>query len=79
MVPTVELPPCTPFTLQVALTGRALFMAVNCCVAPKATVAELGDTVRVGGGGGGLPLPPHEIKTERSRKTRPSRSIVFIF
>src|SRR5215468_357503 len=30
MVPTVELPPCTPFTLQVALVATPLFVALNC-------------------------------------------------
>src|SRR5260370_40372986 len=40
MVPTVELPPCTPLTLQVAVVGTVpLMLAANCCGPPTGTVA----------------------------------------
>jgi hypothetical protein len=68
MVPTVELPPCTPPTLQVALTARLLLVALNCCVAPRPTLMELGDTIKFGGGGVPEPPPPQEISTRRKQQ-----------
>jgi len=74
IVPKVELPPCTPFTLQVAVVAAPVVRtAVNCWVAPRPTVAELGLTENVGGGGGGVdPPPPQDTKprTTKQLKTR---------
>ena len=81
MVPTVELPPCTPLTLQVAVTAIPLLdVALNCWLAPRATVAELGETVTLGGGGGGveLPPPPQETSIKATRQAMPIFSISFI-
>jgi hypothetical protein len=46
IVPTVALPPTTPFTCQVtAVLLVFCTLAVNCCVAPAVTVAEVGEMV----------------------------------
>jgi hypothetical protein len=62
MVPTVEFPPVTPFTLHVTDMLVALVtVAVKVCVAPSKTFCVVGATVTVtggGGGGGGEPPPP---------------------
>jgi hypothetical protein len=43
-VPTVALPPVTPFTCQVtAVLLVFCTVAVNCCVPPTATVADVGE------------------------------------
>ena len=81
MVPTVELPPCTPLTLQVTVTAIPLLdAALNCWLAPRATVAELGETVRLGGGGGGveLPPPPQETSIKANRQAMLIFSMSFI-
>jgi hypothetical protein len=46
MVPTVELPPDTPLTLQVTplLCESLEIVAVNCCVSETFTVADVGET-----------------------------------
>ena len=70
IVPTVEFPPDTPFTVQVtAVFDVPVTVALNCCVLPSSTI-ELGDvSVRVtdwGEGGGGAvddPPPPHPQRT----------------
>ena len=44
IVPSVELPPAMPFTLQVtALEDAPAILAVNACPAPVETVAEVGE------------------------------------
>jgi hypothetical protein len=55
MVPVVEFPPATPFTLQVTcLLLLPETVAVYCAVVPTVTLlAPLSDSVTVGGGGGG--------------------------
>lgn len=83
IVPTVAFPPCTPFTLHVAVTAVPLpDSAENCWVAPRATVAEPGDTVRPGGGGGGgggvEPPPPQEIRLKAKRQKTHVFNIAFI-
>jgi hypothetical protein len=46
IVPTVALPPVTPFTCQVtAVLLVFCTIALNCCVPPAATVAEIGEMV----------------------------------
>jgi predicted enzyme related to lactoylglutathione lyase len=48
IVPIVELPPATAFTCQVTLEFELpLTCAVNVCVAPRRTLAALGETVTV--------------------------------
>jgi hypothetical protein len=48
MVPTVELPPLTPFTLQVTATlDVPVTVAVNCCSPLTGTWAVGGETVTV--------------------------------
>lgn len=43
-MPALALPPATPFTLQITDVSLALVtVAVNCCVWPVATLAEVGD------------------------------------
>src|SRR2546422_11368764 len=50
MVPTVALPPWTLFTRQVtAVLLVPVTVAMNCCVAPLWTVAEVGAMVTVMG------------------------------
>jgi len=49
IVPSVELPPGTPLTVQrTARFGlpELVIVAVNCCVAPSSTLAEAGVTLR---------------------------------
>ena len=48
IVPTVEFPPTMPFTFQLT-DWFAVFatVEVNCCVAPKATLAAVGAMVTV--------------------------------
>jgi hypothetical protein len=68
IVPTVLLPPATPFTLQLEGWEATEFERnpLNCCVWLMGTMAEAGETVKVtgggGGGGGGLEPPPHPAK-----------------
>src|SRR5438876_496878 len=46
IAPTVALPPVTPFTCQVtAVLLVFCTTALNCCVPPAATVAEVGEMV----------------------------------
>jgi hypothetical protein len=48
MVPTVELPPATPFTLQLtAVFEVPVTVAVNCCCPPMVTWAVVGESVTV--------------------------------
>ena len=50
IVPTVALPPTTPFTLQfTAVFVVPVTVAVNCCVAPVTTVALVGLTLTATG------------------------------
>jgi len=62
IVPTVLLPPGTPFTAQLtAVLGVLVTLAVNCRVTPRKTEAVTGETSMVigeGGGGGEDPEPP---------------------
>ena len=51
MVPTVALPPVTLLTDHTGVADDPVTVAVNCRVAPVATLAEAGDTVTVTGGG----------------------------
>jgi hypothetical protein len=52
IVPTVALPPAAPFTCQVtAVLLVFCTLAVNCCVAPAVTVAEVGEMVMLTAGG----------------------------
>jgi hypothetical protein len=45
MVPTVALPPATPFTCHVTLVFVTFeTVAVNCCVAPVCSDMFVGDT-----------------------------------
>ncbi len=54
IVPTALFPPGTPLTAQAtAVLPVLLTVALNCCVAPKATDALAGDTLRLTGGAGG--------------------------
>lgn len=51
--PTVELPPTVPFTLQFTPVLELLVtVAVNCCVAPTCTDADVGEMAIEGVGGG---------------------------
>jgi len=66
IVPTVLLPPATPFTLHVDGWEPITFErnALNCCGWLMGTMAELGATVKIAGDGadwGGVVLepPPH--------------------
>jgi len=64
------LPPAIPFTLQFTETGApAEPVAVNACLPPRATVAELGEVEMAGGGGGGggVELPPPHPKIIRTK------------
>jgi len=55
IVPVVELPPAVPFTSQVTLVSVGpLTDAENCCVAPEATVAVVGEIVTTVGGVAGV-------------------------
>ena len=49
IVPRTELPPAWPFTSQVRAEFAGVVVAVNCWVAPAATVAEGGE-IETGGG-----------------------------
>jgi len=74
MVPAVELPPGTPFTLQVtAVFDVPVTAAVNCCVLPNNTLELEEETVTVTDGGGGEggdePFPPQPPR----RKARSAR------
>jgi len=53
IVPTVALPPVTPFTCQVtAVLLVFCTVAVNCWVPPAATVADVGEIVTLTAVGG---------------------------
>ena len=46
MVPNVEFPPATPFTLQLtAVFDVPVIVAVNCCVLPSNTLELADETV----------------------------------
>ena len=50
IVPTVALPPVTPLTCQVtAVLLVFCTVAVNCCVLPAPTVADIGEIVTING------------------------------
>ena len=78
MVPAVEFPPGTPFTLQVtAVFDVPVTVAESCCVLPSSTLALDEETTTVtawvGGVGGGLVgelFPPQPTKklTKVARK-----------
>lgn len=54
IVPTLELPPAIPLTVQVtAVFDVPVTLAVNCCVCPRNTEAVEGVTLAVTPGGGG--------------------------
>jgi hypothetical protein len=57
IIPTVEFPPATPFTVHVTPVFEVpVTFAVNCCVLPSNTLELEDETVTVtdcGGGGGG--------------------------
>lgn len=59
IVPVVLFPPVTPFTCQVTAV-LLLFCTVSekLCVAPVATLTEVGEIEIVTGGGGGVEVPP---------------------
>jgi hypothetical protein len=79
IVPTVALPPATPFTCQVtAVFVVPVTVAVNWSVAPGLTVEEAPVTVTViCGGTDGYPPPQETIgsATKRSRKRKRVRPI----
>jgi hypothetical protein len=57
IVPTVELPPVTPFTFHVTDELLAFFtVAVNCNVVVMRTFADVGEMVTLTVGGGGLTI-----------------------
>jgi hypothetical protein len=62
-----------PETLQVTLGFDAFVtVGVNGCVAPRKTLAVVGETLTVIGGGGGgddEPPPPPQAETHVARKT----------
>jgi len=83
IVPTVELPPATPFTSHVTLVfALPPTVAPNCCVPPSATVTLEGCTVTVtvvepdGGDGveypGGVPAFPQFVSANIARHTSTS-------
>ena len=68
MVPAVEFPPKTPFTLQVtAVFDVPVTVAVSCCVLPSNTLELDDETITVTDGGGGVDelLPPQPSKRMR--------------
>ena len=81
MVPAEELPPGTPFTVQLTdVLAAPVTVAVNCSVPPTATVADGGVTVietavgELAGpealelSGAEVPAPPH-AEASRQRRT----------
>ena len=72
MVPTVLLPPVTPFTDHTGVAEEPVTVAVNCWVAPVCTVAVAGVTSTVTGGGGAvtvtaaLPDVPEGVSVART-------------
>ena len=81
MVPAEELPPGTPFTVQLTdVLVAPVMVAVNCSVLPTVTVADGGVTVietavgELGGpeapepSGAWVPAPPH-AEANRQRRT----------
>jgi hypothetical protein len=81
MVPAVEFPPETPFTLQVtAVFEVPVTVAVNCWVVPSNTLGLEDETVTVtdcgaGGGGGGddEPFPPQPTRSVRKATKKAQR------
>jgi hypothetical protein len=61
MVPTVELPPATPFTSQVAAVLVPLTIALNCCVLPAVTLAEVGVTLTATGVAGAVIVRARDV------------------
>ena len=85
IVPTVELPPATPLTLQLtAVFDVPVTVAVNCCVLPSNTLELEDDTVIVtdcgASGGGGViedEPPPQAVMAMEiaSRQTCMTRGV----
>ena len=76
IVPTVALPPATPFTLQ--FTAGLLFpvtVAVNCCSAPTTTVGALGETVTVKGAGANCRILEFSVSATNSALFAPSATL----
>src|SRR2546427_11552479 len=85
IVPTVALPPVTPFTCQVtAVLLVFCTTALNCCVPPAATVAKIGEMVTLTEIGVGVVDTPAQptvsntvTPTAASHTQEASRSSVF--
>lgn len=81
MNPTVEVPPVTPFTVQVtAVFVELVTVIVNCCVNPVVTDADVGEMAKVTVDVDvELLLPPHAASTARIRNTTtPDKMTRFI-
>jgi len=83
IVPTVALPPVTPFTCQVTAVLLVFTVAVNCCVPPVATVAEVGEMVTFTGIGGCVfdttpqPVLPNPLTPIPARKMKDVRKFLI--
>jgi hypothetical protein len=63
-VPMIASPPFSPFTCQVtAVLVEPVTVAVKDCVAPPATLADVGEMVMATPAAGVLFLPPHPAQT----------------
>jgi len=70
IVPLMASPPVAPFTCQVtAVLVDPVTVAVNCCVAPPATLALVGEMVMETPVLGVLFLPPHEDQISVAKMT----------
>src|SRR5690348_14467013 len=70
IVPLMLSPPVAPFTCQVtAVLVDPVTVAVNCCVAPPATLALVGEMVMETPVLGVLFLPPHEDQISVAKMT----------
>lgn len=80
MNPTVDVPPVTPFTVQVTAVFVVLVtVIVNCCVNPVVTDADVGEMARVTVVVDVELLPPHAASTARIRNTTtPDKMTRFI-
>ncbi|MGH9775744.1 MAG: hypothetical protein ACRD50_12440 [Candidatus Acidiferrales bacterium] len=80
IVPMVEFPPATPFTLQETFVLLVpVTAAENDCETPNSTEVEVGLTCTItfgGGGGGDEPVLPHAASEEREARANPPRSIL---
>ena len=84
MVPAVEFPPGTAFTLQVtAVFDVPVTVALSCCVLPSITLELDDETITVTDCGGGVdellpPQPPNRMRKAREQSSATTNRLLIV-